>query len=289
MPANPQKENGFTGIANEIFDVIAQCKFNGTQFRLLTIIWRYTYGFQRKSHPFSQSFLHEKTGLSKDSIKRGIKGLIDKKVLIVVKVATFSNPRELMFNKYYNDWLIEKDEPKTAESPQSDEVEGGGQTAPTPGGNLSPHINKELKESNKEIQLQQHTRDYQTSYELFENTINVMPNQIQQNQLIEWIKTLGDDFVYRAIEVACLNAEGPPTFRWLKYLIEEWTGKGARSPDDIDRLQEEFQKKKSRGDPGNGKAAIPRNHGQTSSQSRGSQKRSITGGQVGWIKPGRRA
>ncbi|MFB4164784.1 hypothetical protein ACE1TI_13380 [Alteribacillus sp. JSM 102045] len=32
-----------------------------------------------------------------------------------------------------------------------------------------------------------------------------------------------------------------------------------------------------------------RNDGQASSQSRGSQKRSITGGQVGWIRPGKRA
>ncbi|WP_139186010.1 hypothetical protein [Alteribacillus bidgolensis] len=95
--------------------------------------------------------------------------------------------------------------------------------------------------------------------------------------------------MYRAIEVACLNANGPPTFKWLKYLIEDWTSKGARSPDDIDRLESDFKKKKVRGVSANGKASFPGNDGQAKSQSRGSQERSITGGQVGWIKPGKRA
>jgi len=38
MLANPQRENGFTGIANEILDRVAMLKCNGTQFRIIMVV-----------------------------------------------------------------------------------------------------------------------------------------------------------------------------------------------------------------------------------------------------------
>lgn len=41
--ANPQKENGYTPIANELMQAIYGAKFNGTQRSIIDVIMRYTY------------------------------------------------------------------------------------------------------------------------------------------------------------------------------------------------------------------------------------------------------
>ena len=46
--ANPQKENGYTTIANELLEAIYCSKFSPTEFKMLLFIFRYTYGFNRK-------------------------------------------------------------------------------------------------------------------------------------------------------------------------------------------------------------------------------------------------
>jgi phage replication O-like protein O len=106
--ARPQRENGFTGIAHEIIENAARFSFNGSQFSILLIVWRFTYGFNRKSHAFAVSFLSEATGLNARAVKRELAALIDGKVLMVVKEATNKASRELAFNKDYEAWKVEK-------------------------------------------------------------------------------------------------------------------------------------------------------------------------------------
>jgi phage replication O-like protein O len=48
MCANPQKENGFTPIANEILDALTKTKFTELETQALFLILRNTYGYQRK-------------------------------------------------------------------------------------------------------------------------------------------------------------------------------------------------------------------------------------------------
>lgn len=106
--ANPQKENGYTAIANEIIDHIAKTQLNSTQFRIVMVIWRYTYGFSRKEHEFSETFLSNTTGISKRQIRRELTELINKRIIEVVRNATFSTPRVLQFNKNYEEWVVDK-------------------------------------------------------------------------------------------------------------------------------------------------------------------------------------
>ena len=54
--ANPQLENGYTRIANEILEAMAKVKLSPTQYRVLFVVWRYTYGFSRKSADLSLTF-----------------------------------------------------------------------------------------------------------------------------------------------------------------------------------------------------------------------------------------
>lgn len=55
--ANPQIENGYTVIANEILDHLYKQSLNGTELKVVMCILRYTFGFQRKSHKLSASFM----------------------------------------------------------------------------------------------------------------------------------------------------------------------------------------------------------------------------------------
>lgn len=102
--ASPQLEDGFTRMANEILDNISFYNFNGSQFRLLIKVWRLTYGFGRKDHEFSISFMQDLTGLSAVTVKKELSFLIKSKVLVVTKKATNATARRLSFNKNYEEW-----------------------------------------------------------------------------------------------------------------------------------------------------------------------------------------
>jgi len=97
----PQLENGYTKIADAILENIAKSKLNGTQFRILMIVWRSTYGWNKKSYALSESYLSEATGMHKQQIKRELKEMIERGILIEVKAPTFNTSREIQFNKHY--------------------------------------------------------------------------------------------------------------------------------------------------------------------------------------------
>ncbi len=102
--ANVQLENGYTKIANEILEALAKMPLNGTQWRILLVVFRYTYGFSRKEHGFSLSFLSAATGIHKQTIKRELDSLIAMNILTVVQDAGFSTSRVIKFNKNHETW-----------------------------------------------------------------------------------------------------------------------------------------------------------------------------------------
>lgn len=109
--------------------------------------------------------------------------------------------------------------------------------------NLNIPKRKQNKTNNKQQQPDARERNM-TAFELYQNNIQLMPTMIEEEQLIDWINTLGDDFVYKAIEECCKSATSKPTFRFLEYLIKTWTSQGARTPEDIEKLQEEYREKR---------------------------------------------
>src|SRR5690606_10167915 len=139
-------EYGYTPIANQLLEEIPKYKFNGTQFKIIMIVWRYTYGFHRKSHDFSLSFLTNATGADKSTIKKQLTNLIRDKVLIVVEEASFNSPRKLAFNKNYSEWLV----PKITQGVESTEGVKSptpqGAENPTPQGAVSPPKKENIKE-----------------------------------------------------------------------------------------------------------------------------------------------
>ena len=79
--ANPQKENGYTAIANEIMEALAHYRIPGEQRQVLDVIIRKTYGFNKKADMISNSQFVRATGLKKQTVHRAIKGLILKNVI----------------------------------------------------------------------------------------------------------------------------------------------------------------------------------------------------------------
>lgn len=128
--ANPQIEDGFTRVANEIFEQICQYTFNGSQFRILIIIWRMTYGYGRKDHDFAQAFLQAATKLSDSTVKRELAYLIKNKVLTVTKEPTNTEPRRLAFNKNYDEWLVVKSGDPMVKQLDLFSIDGGSDLTP---------------------------------------------------------------------------------------------------------------------------------------------------------------
>lgn len=110
--ASPQLEKGHTRIANEIIEQITKTNLNGTQLRLVLVIWRYTYGFRRKEHEFTLSFLAESLDTVKSHIGRELHTLIERKIITVVGIGQ-RRGRILKFNKNYDEWC---DPPQKKES-----------------------------------------------------------------------------------------------------------------------------------------------------------------------------
>lgn len=108
--ASPQKENGYTAIAHEILEQICKLPLNGTQFRIIMVVWRYTYGFSRKEHDLSLNFISKATDIHKQQVKRELDNLIDMNILTVVREASFNQNRIISFNKDHEDWKVRSEQ-----------------------------------------------------------------------------------------------------------------------------------------------------------------------------------
>lgn len=72
---SPQLENGYTRIANALYEAIIGFPLTGYQQRVLHAIIRKTYGFGKKSDKISLSQLSELTKVAKPHVCRAIKEL----------------------------------------------------------------------------------------------------------------------------------------------------------------------------------------------------------------------
>jgi phage replication O-like protein O len=143
-----QLENGYTRIANEILGQLAKTKLNGTQFRILLTVFRYTYGFQRKEHDLSISFISKATDVHRKQIQREIVVLIERKFINVISEATFSKPRIITFNKNYKEWL-ESEQGTYSLPPNEKDTQTGNELDTSTGNELAPQERKKdnIKES----------------------------------------------------------------------------------------------------------------------------------------------
>jgi phage replication O-like protein O len=119
--ASPQTEDGYTKIANEIQDALCHTRIPGEERQVLDVIFRKTYGWNKCEDAISLSQFSAMTGIKKPNVIGAIKGLLSKKIIIVIQKDN-SPAHVYKFNKNYEQWkplskkittkiVIQKDNP----------------------------------------------------------------------------------------------------------------------------------------------------------------------------------
>jgi phage replication O-like protein O len=102
--ANPQKENGYTAISNELMEALAKIRIPGEARQVLDVIIRKTYGFNKKVDQIATSQFMELTGLKRGTIHRARKRLLYTKLITVYRN---DNGQSLSYSlqKDYHKWI----------------------------------------------------------------------------------------------------------------------------------------------------------------------------------------
>lgn len=96
--ANPQKENGAVMIANEIVEALAKTYMSSYESQIVWVLFRKTYGFNKKDDWIANHQFVEMTGIHKAHVSRTIKKLISRNI-----VTQMGN--KYRFQKDYTSWL----------------------------------------------------------------------------------------------------------------------------------------------------------------------------------------
>ncbi len=114
---NPQLENGYLRIANEIVNKLCQYRLSGEEWQVLWVILRKTYGYNKKEDKISLSVFVKLTGLKRQNVFRAIKKLSSKKIIGVIKNDD-SKINSYCFNKNFYEWksVIKNDDSKKVSS-----------------------------------------------------------------------------------------------------------------------------------------------------------------------------
>ncbi len=104
--ANPAVKNGHLKIANELAEHLATVSISGSEWRIIWVVWRQTWGWEqgdrRKDWDWiSTSQFEKKTGMKHANCIRELKSLVVKRILL-------KENNRLKFNQNYNEWLVVK-------------------------------------------------------------------------------------------------------------------------------------------------------------------------------------
>jgi phage replication O-like protein O len=95
--ANPQVENGYTRLANELLEALAITYLTPSQSKCLFYLARQTYGYQRKSAKIKTWQWCAGTGLEKGNLYRTLRELRDRRIVVKVDY-------QWGINKRYTQW-----------------------------------------------------------------------------------------------------------------------------------------------------------------------------------------
>ena len=99
--ANPQKENGYTPIANDIMDALVGIRIPGEARQMLDFVLRKTYGWGKPSDNISVSQFQAATGIKKPNLIRARKILLEMNLIIIKKD---NDIPEYRINKDFETW-----------------------------------------------------------------------------------------------------------------------------------------------------------------------------------------
>jgi len=101
--ANPQKENGFIPIANEIAEALSRINLSAYESRILWIIFRKTYGWGKKDDRIALSQFKTETNIPIPHICRTLKKLVNKRIITQIGKGYYVR---YSFQKNYERWKL---------------------------------------------------------------------------------------------------------------------------------------------------------------------------------------
>lgn len=112
----PQVEDGYTRIADELMDALCTADFTAREFRVVHFVIKQTYGWNRKSHRMSASFIAGGTGLHESRASKVLNELIRRKVII--REGGSRSP--IALNKHSDQWMQSHSGEKSAPTKRAD-------------------------------------------------------------------------------------------------------------------------------------------------------------------------
>ena len=104
--ADPQIENGYTRIANELLEAVCRLNFSGGEMRILLYIIRRTYGFNRSFAEMPLQEIAAAVGMKKVNVSRTLKKLRELN-LIDLHPNRGTIPQTISIVKNYEKWAVE--------------------------------------------------------------------------------------------------------------------------------------------------------------------------------------
>jgi len=101
----PELSDGYTMIANELLDAIITHEFSKRQLKVLLLIMRKTYGFNKLEDDIARSQIVAITGIKNPHITSTMQELLEKNVIII---SNGNYAKRYRINKYYDTWRVTK-------------------------------------------------------------------------------------------------------------------------------------------------------------------------------------
>ena len=102
--ANPQTENGFLKIANELFEALMKTHFSSEETKVLRAIMRKTFGFHKTWDEISLSQIGDMTGLLRQNIHDTIVKLEKRNIINRESLGPYRGYK-LKVQKNYDEWI----------------------------------------------------------------------------------------------------------------------------------------------------------------------------------------
>lgn len=110
QPRAPQVEDGYTRIANELFDAILGARLSSHELNVMMAVIRKTYGYNKKQDDISASQIGALCGIERTHVTAALKKL-EAKQMIHKRIGTFGCV--IGIQKDYSQWLLEKKKGRT--------------------------------------------------------------------------------------------------------------------------------------------------------------------------------
>lgn len=207
--ASPQKENGYTAIANELLLAIisTDIKLSGSDFRVFLFVANQTYGYNHKKWRMSATYISNATGLSVRQVRRSLSYLIECKLITVYEREKTANV--IGINKDYRNWSNGDNIVTVSNLSRC-------QTCPQNGDNpVTVDGDNLVTQNNKDRTIKINKKEY-CACAFFESLWNEYPNKKGKARVskksMEAINKIGYEEMHRALER--YKADKPEWQQW---------------------------------------------------------------------------